>query len=201
MSGMPEQQPTLPDGGTVRPIVRWGAPVMHRTQEPIDSFDDELRALVADLVATMYAADGVGLAACQVGVDRSVFVFDCPDDHGVHHRGVVCNPVLLLPEGKDRKLDEDEEGCLSLPGAFVQCARPDYAKVEGQDPDGNPVSYAGFGLVARCLQHESDHCHGTVFGDRLNKRTRKRLFKQADSFADRYPDGWPATEMATAGAG
>src|SRR3954454_11344666 len=180
-SAQPAVQPgadLLPTGGTVRPIVRWGEPVMHRTLEPVTEFDDTLRELVADMVATMYAADGVGLAASQIGVDRSVFVFDCPDDQGMRHQGVVCNPELFLPEGRDRRLDDDEEGCLSLPGAFVPCARPSYAKVEGQGLDGLPVSYSGHGLLARCLQHETDHCHGTVFADRLNKRARKRLFNQ-----------------------
>jgi peptide deformylase len=184
----------LPTGGTVRPITRWGEAVMHRTQEPITDFDDDLRALAADMVATMYAADGVGLAACQIGVDRSIFVFDCPDADGVHHQGVVCNPELYLPEGRDRKLDDDEEGCLSLPGAFVSCARPNVARVVGQDLDGNEVGYTGTGLLARCLQHETDHCRGTVFGDRLNKRARKRLFKQADDHAEEFPATWPAQE-------
>jgi peptide deformylase len=183
----------LPDGGTVRPMTRWGAPVMHRKQEPVTSFDEDLRALVADMVATMYAADGVGLAACQIGVDRSVFVFDCPDDTGARHCGVVCNPELYLPQGKDRKLDDDEEGCLSLPGAFIGCPRPDYAMVRGQDLRGEDVSYRGKGLLARCLQHETDHCYGTVFGDRLNRRTRKKLFKQADSFERSYPEDWPVS--------
>ena len=164
---------------------------MHRVQEPITSFDDDLRRLVADMVATMYAADGVGLAACQIGVDRSVFVFDCPDDRGVRQRGVVCNPTLFLPTGKDRDLDDDEEGCLSLPGAFVPCARPSYARVEGQGLDGSLVRYEGRGLLARCLQHESDHCHGTVFGDRLNRRVRKRLFRLAGQAAPDFPDDWP----------
>jgi len=184
--------PDLPAGGTVRPITRWGESVMHRKQEPVESFDADLRSLVADMVATMYAADGVGLAACQIGVDRSVFVFDCPDEDGVHHVGVVCNPEVFLPEGKGRKLDDGDEGCLSLPGAFVPCARPDVARVEGQDLDGNPVSYTGTGLLARCLQHETDHCDGTVFGDRLNKRSRKKLFKEADALAEEYPSSWPA---------
>ena len=197
MSEQPDAASTpssvLPEGGTVRPITRWGEAVMHRTQEPITVFDEELRALAADMVATMYAADGVGLAACQIGVDRSVFVFDCPDDDGVRHVGVVCNPELFLPEGRARRLDDGEEGCLSLPGAFVACARPSYAQVEGQDLDGRLVRFAGDGLFARCLQHESDHCHGTVFGDRLNKRSRKRLFKEADSVAEDFPAGWPVT--------
>jgi peptide deformylase len=204
MSGMSDApsssaspSPALPGGGTARPITRWGDPVMHRKQEPVTEFDDALRRLAADMVATMYAADGVGLAACQIGVDRALFVFDCPDDRGVHHQGLVCNPELFLPEGKDRKLDDDEEGCLSLPGAFVDCARPDYAKVEGQDLDGNPVSYAGHGLLARCLQHETDHCNGMVFGDRLNKRARKKLYKQAEDFEDDYPAAWPSERRDT----
>ena len=181
----------LPEGGTVRPVTRWGEDVMHRRQEPVAAFDDELRALAADMVATMYAADGVGLAACQIGVDRSLFVFDCPDDDGTHHTGVVCNPVLFLPEGRDRTLDDDDEGCLSLPGAFVPLARPDYAAVEGQDLEGNPVRYAGQGLLARCLQHETDHCDGTVFGDRLNRRARKKLDKEHDATATDFPADWP----------
>jgi peptide deformylase len=177
-------------------MTRWGEPVMHRVQEPVTEFDEALRALAADMVATMYAADGVGLAACQIGVDRSIFVFDCPDDQGVHHLGVVCNPVLFLPEGKERRLEDSDEGCLSLPGAFVDCARPDWARVEGQGLDGSPVSYEGTGLLARCLQHETDHVYGTVFGDRLNKRARKKLFKEADRFAENYPSDWPVSPVS-----
>src|SRR5688572_23972019 len=159
----------LPRGGTVRPITRWGEPVMHRPQQPVTAFDEELAALAADMVETMYAADGVGLAACQIGVDRAVFVFDCPDEEGAWHQGVVCNPVVHLPEGRERRLDDGDEGCLSYPGAYVSCPRPDWAEVEGQGPDGEPVRFAGDGLLARCLQHETDHCQGRVFGDRLNK--------------------------------
>jgi peptide deformylase len=192
MPASPEPTATLPAGGTVRPILRWGEPVMHRRPEPITVFDDDLRALAADMVATMYAADGVGLAACQIGRDLSVFVFDCPDDAGVHHRGVVCNPVLFLPVGRSRELDDGDEGCLSLPGAFVPCARVSYARVEGAGLDGSPVRFEGSGLLARCLQHETDHCEGTVFGDRLNKRLRKRLFKQAEQAAAEFGEGWPA---------
>jgi peptide deformylase len=182
----------LPTGGTVRPVTRWGAPVMHRAQEPVTTYDDDLRSLVADMVATMYAADGVGLAACQIGVDRAVFVFDCPDADGDHTVGVVCNPAVTTPEGPERKLDVADEGCLSLPGAFVECARPDQATVTGTGLDGEPVTYRGDGLLARCLQHETDHTRGTVFGDRLPTKLRKKLQKAHDQSADDYPPDWPA---------
>ncbi len=182
----------FPEGGTVRPIVRWGTDVMHRPQQRVTAYDAGLRQLVADMVATMYAADGVGLAACQIGVDAAVFVFDCPDDSGEFHAGVVCNPVVTLPEGKDRQLDDGEEGCLSYPGAFVECARPDAASVAGTGLDGEEVVFSGDGLLARCLQHETDHTLGTVFGDRLPDKARKKLRKAQDRADADYPPGWPA---------
>ena len=197
---MPSEEPldapfapfgALPDGGAVRPITRWGEAVMHRPQRPITTYDEGLRTLAADMVATMYAAEGVGLAACQIGEDAAIFVFDCPDESGRHTVGVVCNPTLALPEGRDRRLDDDDEGCLSLPGAFVECARPDWARVDGFGLDGEPVWFEGDGLLARCLQHETDHTFGTVFGDRLSTRNRKRLQKAHDKTADDYPVGWP----------
>src|SRR5690349_20186781 len=114
----------LPEGGTVRPVVRWGTPVMHRRQAYVTAYDEDLRALAADLVATMYAADGVGLASCQIGVGLCVCVFDCHDSSGERTVGVVCNPEVTLPEGKDRRLDEEDEGCLSLPGGYVPLACP-----------------------------------------------------------------------------
>jgi peptide deformylase len=165
---------------------------MHRAQQPVESYDDELRRLAADMVETMYAADGVGLAACQIGVDLAMFVFDCPEESGEHTVGVVCNPVLTLPEGRDRRLDEGDEGCLSYPGAFVECARPDFATVNGTGLDGEPVEFSGDGLLARCLQHETDHTKGTVFGDRLPTKARKRLQKAMEKAAEDYPDSWPA---------
>jgi peptide deformylase len=183
----------LPEGGTVRPVVRWGTPVMHRRQADVTAYDEDLRALAADLVATMYAADGVGLAACQIGVDLRVFVFDCHDSSGERTVGVVCNPEVTLPEGKDRRLDEEDEGCLSLPGGYVPLARPDSATVHGTGLDGAPVTFTGDGMLARCLQHETDHTIGTVFGDRLSTRWRKRLQKNHEKVADHYPEEWPAT--------
>jgi len=182
----------FPDGGTVRPMARWGTPVMHHPQQQVTSYDEPLRSLVADMVATMHAADGVGLAACQIGVDLAVFVFDCPDATDERTVGVVCNPVLTLPEGRDRQLDDDDEGCLSFPGAFIPCPRPDFASVSGTGLDGEPVSFSGDGLLARCLQHETDHTAGTVFGDRLPTKARKKLQKEHDKLAEEYPEGWPA---------
>ena len=98
---------------------------------------------------------------------------------------MVCNPVLRLPEVGDRNLDEDDEGCLSFPGAFVPCARPDYAWVSGQDLAGEPVAFEGDGLLARCLQHETDHTQGTVFGDRLPTKLRKKLQPVLDGRGER----------------
>lgn len=168
---------------------------MHQPLQQVTAFDDDLRTLVADMVATMYAASGVGLAANQIGVDLQVFVFDCPDADGNHVTGVVCNPELTLPEGRDRQLDEENEGCLSLPGAFIECTRPDSAHVSGFDEFGEPVEFAGTGLLARCLQHETDHLFGTVFGDRLAERARKKLYKRHKELADRYPDDWPVSPV------
>ncbi len=183
----------LTEGGTVLPITRWGTPVMHTRTRPVTSFDEDLRRLVRDMFATMAAAEGVGLAATQVGVDLSVFVFDCPDDDHVRHVGVVCNPVVTLPEGKERTLDTGDEGCLSLPGAYLELARPDRATCTGQDAFGQPVEVLGTGLLARCLQHETDHLNGTVFGDRLAGRARKKLYALHEEVADTYPDDWPAS--------
>lgn len=190
----PQSRP-LPEGGTVRPITRWGTPVMHRELEDVTVFDEELHTLVRDMVATMYAARGVGLAANQVGENLKVFVFDCPDHDDQVVTGVVCNPVLTLPEGDDRRLDDDDEGCLSFPGAFGPLARPDRAHVSGVDQFGEPVEFTGTGLLARCLQHETDHLFGTVFGDRLAGRARKKLDKMQGELNDLYPADWPVTPI------
>ena len=182
---------SLPAGGTIRPIVRWGDPVMHRPARPVTEFDGALRELAADMVASMYAAEGVGLAACQIGVDLALFVFDCPNEDGERIVGVVCNPTLTLPEGSARHLDDDQEGCLSHPGGYVRCARPDHATVVGQGLEGERVEFEGTGLLARCLQHETDHLHGMVFGDRISTKLRKKLDKQVEKLAADYPEDWP----------
>lgn len=188
-------------GGKVLRITRWGEPVMHAPTRPVTEFGDELHELVRDMFATMEVAHGVGLAATQVGVDLSMFVYDCPDADEVQRRGVVCNPVVTLPEGPSRNLDSIEEGCLSLPGAYQPLARVDHAVCTGVDADGEPVTVVGTGLLARCLQHETDHLNGTVFGDRLSGRLRRKLYQQAAELAHLYPDDWPVSPRESSAAG
>lgn len=183
----------LTSGGMIRPITRWGTPVMHAKTRPVTEYDGELHQLIRDMFATMRAADGVGLAATQVGVDLSVFVYDCPDEDLRRHVGVFCNPVVILPEGRDRVLETEEEGCLSLPGAYIDLARPDHAICRGQDAFGEDHELVGTGLLSRCLQHETDHLEGTVFGDRLAGRLRKKLYRRHEELADEYPADWPVS--------
>ena len=181
----------LTTGGRVRPITRWGTPVMHETTRPVTEFGDELHELVRDMFATMRAAEGVGLAATQVGVGVSVFIYECPDADDRVQRGVVCNPVVELPRGKDRNLDITEEGCLSWPGGYSGVPRPDKAICRGQDAYGKEIELLGTGLLARCFQHETDHLNGTVFGDRISDRSRRKLDAQVADLAWRYPEDWP----------
>jgi peptide deformylase len=168
-------------GGSPRPVTVYGTPVLHRPCAPVTDFGPGLRALVADLFASMAAAEGVGLAANQIGVDARVFVFDCPDDDGVRQVGYVVNPVLEVVGtvrsafARRETVIEDDEGCLSIPTQFATLARPARARVTGVDVDGRPVAHAGSGLFARCLQHEYDHLEGTVFVDRLDPETRRQV--------------------------
>jgi peptide deformylase len=191
----------LRTGGRVLPIMRWGTPVMHAKTRPVEEFNEELHQLIRDMFATMYAAEGVGLAATQVGVNLAVFVFDCPNADEVRQVGSVCNPAVVLPEGKERKLEASDEGCLSLPGAYLELARPDHAICRGQDALGQPVEVHGTGLLARCLQHETDHLNGIVFGDRLSGRARKKLYLLHAEAADSYPSDWPVTPRVPAESG
>ena len=181
------------DRGRVRRIVSWDEAIMHQVTQPVTEFGEPLNQLVADMFATMAAADGVGLAGPQVGVDLALFVYNAPDEHDRYHSGVVCNPVVELPEGKDRNLDAAQEGCLSWPGAYQLLARPDRAVCRGVDETGTPVEISGSGILARCLQHETDHLGGTVFGDRLSTRSRRKLDEERESLRHLYPADWPIT--------
>ncbi|MGA5047287.1 peptide deformylase [Streptomyces arboris] len=172
--------------GTSRPITVVGNPVLHKECKDVTEFGDELAQLIDDMFASQKTAEGVGLAANQIGVDLKVFVYDCPDDDGNRHTGVVCNPILeeLAPEA--RVLDDSNEGCLSVPTAYASLARPDYAVVRGQDAQGNPIKVRGSGYFARCLQHETDHLYGYLYIDRLSKRDRKDALRQMEEGTPRY---------------
>ncbi|MBW8093826.1 MULTISPECIES: peptide deformylase [Streptomyces] len=181
-----ERERAFRERGTARPITVVGNPVLHKECKDVTAFDDELARLVDDMFASQRAAEGVGLAANQIGVDLKVFVYDCMDDEGVRHVGVVCNPVLEELPADRRVLDDSNEGCLSVPTAYAPLARPDYAVVRGQDLDGKPIAVRGTGYFARCLQHETDHLYGYLYIDRLSKRDRKDVLKQMAEGTARY---------------
>ncbi|QHC25525.1 peptide deformylase [Streptomyces sp. GS7] len=182
-----EREAAHRERGTSRPITVVGNPVLHKECKDVTAFDDALAQLIDDMFASQRTAEGVGLAANQIGVDLKVFVYDCLDDEGVRHVGAVCNPVLdELPAGR-RVLDDSNEGCLSVPGAYAELPRPDYAVVRGQDAKGEPIVVQGTGYFARCLQHETDHLYGYLYIDRLSKRDRKDALKQMAEREPRYP--------------
>ena len=151
---------------TILPIRRLGDPVLREPTQDVEAFDDFLKRLYEDMVETMYAAPGVGLAAPQVGLSLRFFVFDSRDGSGPH---AVANPVLSGLEGSQ----EDEEGCLSMPGLWYPTPRAMHAHLDGLDLDGKPVSFDGEELIARIFQHETDHLAGTLFIDRLQPRDRR----------------------------
>ena len=168
----------------VRPIRIIGDPALHRPTRPVETFDGELKALVEDMFETMAAAEGVGLAANQIGVDLRLFVYDCPDEElRERRRGVVVNPVLETSELPVTMPDpeDDEEGCLSVPAEHFPTGRADWARVTGVDADGEPVVVEGRGFLARCLQHETDHLDGLLYLNRLVGRyakESKRMLKR-----------------------
>ncbi|MFK5635232.1 MULTISPECIES: peptide deformylase [unclassified Ornithinimicrobium] len=152
----------------VRPITVIGHRALHAPTKKVKEVTEDVRTLVADMFETMEAADGVGLAANQVGVRLRVFVYDCPVPDGPNARGVVVNPVLeRLGTPAPLDLEEDGEGCLSVPGEWFPLARHPRARVTGTDLDGHEVVVEGEGLLARCLQHETDHLDGYLYVDRL----------------------------------
>ncbi|MFE6932231.1 peptide deformylase [Streptomyces sp. NPDC057699] len=168
--------------GSVRRVTVVGEEVLRRPCREVTAFDSaELSTLIDDMFLTMYVADGAGLAANQVGVGLRLFVYDCPDDDGVRHVGHIINPVLDLPDPGSRRLVDDAEGCLSVPGAMMAVPRTDRAVVRGFDKDGRPLVVEGQGYFARCLQHETDHLAGHTYLDRLSGRDRKEALRQMEA--------------------
>jgi peptide deformylase len=157
--------------GTVRRIRYLGDPVLRTPVDPVTVFDEALARLVEDLFVSMYAAEGAGLAANQIGVSLSVFVYDCVDGSEQRQRGHVVNPVLVQTGGPP---DDGYEGCLSMPELYYPNPRPSFAVVDGVDLTGEPIRLEGHGgQFARCLQHETDHLDGLLYLSRLTGRYTK----------------------------
>ena len=154
---------------SVHPIVITGEPVLHRRAQPVEAFDDGLRTLIADLFETMDTANGVGLAAPQIGVNLRAFSYNVD---GVI--GYVLNPEIIELSGEPQPVDE---GCLSVPNLWYPAIRYPHAKVRGTDLDGNEVILEGDGLMAQALQHECDHLDGRLYLDRLSKDDRRAAMK------------------------
>ena len=155
---------------TMRPIRLFGDPVLRTPADPVTTFDADLRALVTDLMDTLLGEPGrAGVAAPQIGVGLRVFVYDADG-----HRGHLVNPVLSGLSGQQ----DDEEGCLSLPGLAFPTPRADAVTAHGADQHGEPVTIHGTGFLARALQHETDHLDGRLYLDTLRGDTRRQALRE-----------------------
>ncbi|WP_106127296.1 peptide deformylase [Pseudosporangium ferrugineum] len=156
---------------TVTPIRLIGDPVLRRKAEPVADFDAELQNLVRDLRETLADRRGAGLAAPQLGVSRRVFVIapQLVEEGTVDH---LVNPVLDFPDEEDQ---DGPEGCLSVPGIYLDTKRRLNVVAKGFTAHGDPVQVVGAGLLARCIQHETDHLDGVLFIDRLDAERQERL--------------------------
>ena len=154
---------------SVLPIRIMGDPVLREKARPVQEFSQSLKRLAADMLETMYESQGVGLAAPQVGVSERLFVFD----DGESGPTAIVNPELYDPDG----IQDGEEGCLSIPGIYFNVQRAHRIRVRGYDLDGKPMDLDGEGLLARILQHETDHIDGILFVDRLTVEDRRAAMK------------------------
>jgi len=147
----------------IRPILRYGADVLHEPARPVAGITPVILQLVDDMVKTMYAAPGIGLAATQVGVSLRIFVADVSLGRNPADLITFINPEFVERDG----MQLEEEGCLSVPGFNATLARPSRVVIKGLNRDGSEQVVEATGLLARCFQHEMDHLEGTVFVDRL----------------------------------
>ncbi|MER5274856.1 peptide deformylase [Streptomyces sp. NPDC002809] len=171
--------------GSVRRITVVGEEILRRRCQEVTRFGTpELSRLIDDMFATNQVAEGAGLAANQVDVDLQLFVWDITDEWGVRHVGHVANPVLVEVPAGERRLVEESEGCLSVPGPYRMVPRLDRAVVRGQDRNGAPLVIEGRGYFARCLQHETDHLRGQLYLDRLAQRERKTALREMAASKD-----------------
>jgi peptide deformylase len=163
----------------LRPIRLYPDPVLREVGRTVETFDDSLRQLAADMIETMHAAPGVGLAAQQVGVPLRLCVVDVSAGQDGSALHVLVNPRVTESEGAEL----GEEGCLSIPGFTEKLERPDRVVVEAVNLENRPVQIVGEGLLARALVHELDHLEGILFVDRLRGLRRER----AKRFLKRMP--------------
>ncbi|HVC37922.1 MAG TPA: peptide deformylase [Gammaproteobacteria bacterium] len=150
-------------------ILHYPDPRLRIRARPVAAVTVEIRRLVADMLETMYAAPGIGLAATQVGVDQRVIVVDV-SEHGDAPQ-VFINPEILSSDGKEKM----QEGCLSVPGVFEEVERAERIRVRAQDRDGRSLEFDADGLLAVCIQHEIDHLDGKLFVDYLSELKRQRI--------------------------
>tara|TARA_R110002124_G_scaffold68892_7_gene186022 strand:- start:968 stop:1495 length:528 start_codon:yes stop_codon:yes gene_type:complete len=155
----------------VREIITVPDPRLKLVSKPVDRVDDDLRELMDDMLQSMYAADGIGLAAIQVGEPKRVIVMDLAKADEAPQPRYFVNPVLSDPSDT---LQPYEEGCLSVPTVFDEVERPDRIKIEYLDYDGQPREEIAEGMFAVCIQHEMDHLEGILFIDYLSRLKRQR---------------------------
>jgi peptide deformylase len=167
----------------IRPIVKYGTEVLHAPSRPVERIDDEIHALFEDMVRTMYAAPGIGLAAPQIGLARRVIVIDLSVGEDPKQLIRLVNPEIVEREGEQKH----EEGCLSIPGFAGSPIRPARLVARGLDPDGKERVFEATDLLARAFCHEIDHIDGLLFVDRL-KPLKRDLMKR--KLRKRAREGW-----------
>ena len=162
----------------IHDIVYMGDPVLRTEAAEVTVFDDNLRTLVRDMFETMYHADGIGLAAPQIGLSTRIIVVDLrrqDEEDTEPQRIAIVNPVVTW---ESKEVEKQTEGCLSIPGLEEVVQRPAQVRVEGQDPDGNDIVIEADDLFGRALQHEIDHIDGILFVDRVSPLKRRMLLKK-----------------------
>lgn len=156
----------------LRNILHYPDPRLRTVARPVESFDDNIRTLVADMAETMYAAPGIGLAATQLDVHQRIIVIDfSPDQADLH---TFINPQLVDSQGETIM----EEGCLSVPGIFDNVRRAERVRVKAMDVEGKPLTLDADGMLAACIQHEIDHLDGKIFVDYLSPLKQQRIGKK-----------------------
>jgi peptide deformylase len=160
---------------TKRDIIIIPDPVLRQVCQPITAVDDSIRALADDMLETMYAAPGIGLAASQIGILKRLFVLDVAKDDAPKEPMVFINPEITW---KSEELSVYQEGCLSIPEYYEDVERPAAVKVSYIDHKGDPRDIEAEGLLATCIQHELDHLNGTLFIDHISKLKRDRVVKK-----------------------